>query len=75
MPIYEFICQSCQLHFEELVAKMGAKAPPCPKCQSNQTQKRLSVFSAHSGGQAGEPSPCGKEPDGTCQRPGCAFAD
>ena len=45
MPIYEFVCMTCESHFEELVA-MGGEAP-CPDCGSENVRKQFSVFAAH----------------------------
>jgi putative FmdB family regulatory protein len=52
MPIYEYVCMSCESHFEELV-KPGER-PPCPDCGSERVQKQLSVFAAH--GTSTQPS-------------------
>ncbi|MBI4844117.1 MAG: zinc ribbon domain-containing protein [Nitrospirae bacterium] len=43
MPIYEYRCNECGEEFEKLV--MG-KAPDisCPKCNSKDVTKKLSVF-------------------------------
>jgi putative FmdB family regulatory protein len=49
MPIYEYTCDKCTEIFEELV--FGDKVPPCPKCGSSKTTKRMSrpgSFSSHS---------------------------
>lgn len=77
MPIYEYICQSCQSQFEKLVKSMSQTDPiPCPKCNSTDTQRTLSVFAVkgetasasaggghvHSGGCC-----CGRG-DGQCPR-------
>jgi putative FmdB family regulatory protein len=45
MPIYEFVCMTCESHYEELVP-MGAEAP-CPDCGSENVRKQFSVFAAH----------------------------
>lgn len=39
MPMYDFLCPSCDHEFEELVA-ISAPPPPCPKCGAA-TEKRL----------------------------------
>lgn len=55
MPIYEYVCQSCNTKFEKLVRSMSDSAPiACPKCQSTQTQRALSVFAVQ-----GEPATAG----------------
>lgn len=45
MPIYEYVCMSCESHFEELV-RVG-ETPPCPSCGSDDAKKQLSRFTAH----------------------------
>ncbi len=41
MPIFEYACQDCGQHFEMLVR--SSTVPACPKCQSTQLEKQLSV--------------------------------
>lgn len=50
MPLYEYKCIECRHEFEELV--FGDKKPPCPKCKSEKTEKKISAF-ATSGGSSG----------------------
>ena len=45
MPIYEYVCMSCESHFEELVR--NDETPPCPDCGSEKAKKQFSVFAAH----------------------------
>ena len=52
MPIYEYVCMSCESHFEELVR--GDETPACPDCGSTQAQRQFSVFAAH--GTSKQPS-------------------
>src|SRR3954462_14717821 len=52
MPIYEYVCMSCESHFEELVR--NDETPPCPDCGQAKVQKQFSVFAAHG---AGTPQP------------------
>ncbi len=42
MPIYEYKCADCNEDFEKLV--FGGKTPNCPKCESTEVKKKLSVF-------------------------------
>jgi putative FmdB family regulatory protein len=46
MPIYEYVCMSCESHFEELVRYDDA-SPACPDCGETKVQKQFSVFAAH----------------------------
>ena len=36
MPIYEYVCMSCESHFEELVRV--DETPPCPDCGSDECE-------------------------------------
>ncbi len=72
MPIYEYVCKSCQKSFEKLVKSMsGEEKVKCPECGSSKTAKALSVF-AVGGEPAGKSSSlpmggCGRcSADGTC---------
>jgi putative FmdB family regulatory protein len=46
MPIYEYLCRSCNRIFQFLVkdASRGDQAPPCPRCAAP-TERVLSRFS------------------------------
>ena len=41
MPIYEYQCTSCGHDFDKL-QKIGADAPPCPKC-AGEVRKKVSA--------------------------------
>ena len=45
MPIYEYVCMSCESHFEELVRH--DETPACPDCGSKKAKRQFSVFAAH----------------------------
>jgi putative FmdB family regulatory protein len=32
MPIFEYLCESCQHHWELIVSRSASDAPPCPQC-------------------------------------------
>ena len=54
MPIYEYVCMSCESHFEELVG-MSSPDPACPDCGNERVAKQFSMsFAAH--GTSGQPS-------------------
>jgi putative FmdB family regulatory protein len=40
MPIFDFVCNGCAHEFEALVR--GASAPVCPKCGSEDLERKLS---------------------------------
>lgn len=78
MPIYEYLCQSCDNEFEELI--LGSEQPQCPRCESSDLEKKMSNFAVgeqgpHPGAAAtaalspfsgGGPEACGScgSPDG-----------
>jgi len=55
MPIYEFVCMSCEAHFEELVR--GEMEVACPECGATKVARQLSTFAMVASG--GEPSTLG----------------
>jgi putative FmdB family regulatory protein len=59
MPIFEYICEKCENHFEALV--YGDEKASCPKCKSTKLAPQLSVFSvsAKSGPSHKPAAPCG----------------
>ena len=66
MPIYEYVCMSCESHFEELVG-MSEPDPSCPDCGNAKVAKQFSTsFAAH--GVTGQPSSFG---GGGCCGGGC----
>lgn len=79
MPIYEYICESCEHEFEFLVR--ASDQPQCPECGGKQLNKLFSVPAAHSGSRGSDLPVCGPSPaPGTCGLPqcgmgGCQFGD
>jgi putative FmdB family regulatory protein len=68
MPMFEYRCESCGHRFEQLTR--GGVAPSCPKCQSGQLEKQLSVFAVSvQGGSAGANLPA-DSPCAGCSVPG-----
>ena len=47
MPIYEFVCQACGSDFEKIQSFSDSSTPICPKCQSEQVQRRMSRPAIH----------------------------
>ena len=54
MPVYEYKCASCGAVFEKLTRfTQGKGNPPCPVCESKQTDKLISrVSHAAEGGDS-----------------------
>jgi len=44
VPIYEFECEKCGRHFEELIG-FEAPAPPCPECGAAEARRLISPVS------------------------------
>ena len=51
MPLYEYVCESCQNDFEKLV-RLSDPVPPCPECGAEDVKKKISAsaFSLKGGG-------------------------
>ncbi len=45
MPIYEFLCESCQHEFEQLVFITDSTNPECPNCKNENVKKLMSAAS------------------------------
>ncbi len=49
MPIYEYICEDCNHHFDSLRSMNEADRPiSCLNCNSEHTTRQLSTFFSHS---------------------------
>jgi len=70
MPIYEYICDSCDEHFEKIVINKQAEIT-CPKCSSKKATIQLSVFASASGGSS-TPSGGFSGGSGGCCGGGCS---
>jgi len=71
MPIYEYLCPSCDTKFEMLRPVSECHEPAsCPKCQGS-AQRVLSRFAAFSAGEDGLPSPVGGDPCSSCTATSC----
>ena len=53
MPIYEYVCMSCESHFEELVRY--DETPPCPDCGSDAGEASVLGLRGSRHQQAAEP--------------------
>lgn len=41
MPLFEYVCQSCDHEFEALV--LGSSVPSCPACGSQELERQISL--------------------------------
>ena len=62
MPIYEYACMECELHFDELVRSEG-QVVTCPECGAAKVVKQLSTFAVV--GASSQPS-FGSSSGGCC---------
>jgi putative FmdB family regulatory protein len=68
MPIYEYICDACNEHFEKIVINKQQEIS-CPKCSSKKATIQLSVFATAGGGSPSSGSASGG--GGSCCGGGC----
>jgi putative FmdB family regulatory protein len=61
MPLYEYICSDCGNEFEKVVSFFNSNEEViCPKCESKETHRQLSLVAAHnSGKKTSSSSSCG----------------
>jgi putative FmdB family regulatory protein len=72
MPIYEYICEDCQTHFEKIVFNKQQEIA-CPKCAGKRNAIQLSVFSAANSSANGSSTKSGGfSGGGGCCGGGCA---
>ncbi len=54
MPLFEFVCTTCEKDFEELVRSASATDEVvCPSCGSSEVIKKISKFASRSSGSSG----------------------
>jgi len=67
MPLFEYVCPSCDERFELLIR--GSEKPRCPDCGSGGLDQQMSVPAAHVSGSS---LPiCQAPPQGGCGAPQC----
>ena len=60
MPIYEFLCPSCNILFSFFSSRINTAVEPiCPKCQKETLKKQLSAFATVRNENAQESTPAG----------------
>jgi putative FmdB family regulatory protein len=67
MPLYEYACRACDKEFEVLVR--ASETPLCPSCHSEDLERKLSVFAAHTQGGSSESAMPAMGPCGACGDP------
>ena len=70
MPIYEYVCDECETHFEKIVINKQEEIT-CPKCASEKTTIQLSVFATAGNGSSSSPSGGSSSGGGGCCGGGC----
>jgi|ETNmetMinimDraft_25_1059894.scaffolds.fasta_scaffold401916_1 putative FmdB family regulatory protein len=55
MPIYEYICESCDCRFDLLVR--GNTVLECPQCESDKLARQISAFAVGSTTKSSAPRP------------------
>ena len=43
MPIYEYVCRSCEQRYEALVKSAKSEAPPCESCGGKDVERLIST--------------------------------
>jgi putative FmdB family regulatory protein len=46
MPIFDYVCITCDYSFEKLQKSATASLPECPACGSAEVEMKLSTFSS-----------------------------
>ncbi len=71
MPIYEYLCEDCETHFERIVLNKQQEIT-CPKCASKKAAIQLSVFvTTGNGNGAAKSSTSNSGGGGSCCGGGC----
>lgn len=66
MPLYEYVCRSCEHFFDRLVPVAGADAVPCPSCGATEVRRLISVIAGVSGAAEAPAPVCGQGACGNC---------
>jgi putative FmdB family regulatory protein len=66
MPIYEYICDECSAHYEQVVLSASQEVV-CPNCSSPRHTLQLSVFNARANSRTTDSSgKVSSSPGGMC---------
>lgn len=47
MPIYEYVCKTCEYEFEKIRSFSDSTTPLCPSCESDEVERKLGVPAIH----------------------------
>lgn len=47
MPIYEYICKSCEFEFEKIRSFSDSSMPLCPSCENEDVERKMAVPAIH----------------------------
>lgn len=47
MPIYEYVCKTCEYEFEKIRSFSDSTTPLCPSCESDKVERKLGVPAIH----------------------------
>jgi len=70
MPIYEYVCDECETHFEKIVINKQQEIS-CPNCASKKATIQLSVFATAGNGSQSSSSGGSSSGGGSCCGGGC----
>ena len=72
MPLYEYICTTCNHKFDKLQS-MASNGAECPRCEQP-AKRAISLFAAVSTGENGEVAPVSGMGGGCCAGGACSCA-
>ncbi len=47
MPIYEYVCKTCEYEFEKIRSFSDSTTPVCPSCDNGDVERKLGVPAIH----------------------------
>jgi putative FmdB family regulatory protein len=72
MPVYEYVCRTCNTRHDKLRPAREADAPVmCPSCREQNSIRMLSTFAMHTGSRSEARSTATESHSGGCSG-GCA---
>ena len=72
MPLYEYVCPTCELKFEKLrPLRQADEGVPCPRCQQ-EARRVMSTFACFSKGENGQTASVGGSSCAGCTSSSCS---